>query len=67
MKKYFWRDTESELSPLETNAGIVMHYSSIYKALDDMLGLCEGDDPDHPLSSRSVGVMGDPENDSQRD
>ncbi|WP_321492354.1 hypothetical protein [uncultured Desulfobacter sp.] len=59
MKKCFWREQEFELSSLETNAGIVEHYSLMYKALDKMLGLGEGDDPDHPLSFRSAGVMED--------
>lgn len=67
MKKYFWREAESERSSLETKVGSVEHFSSMYMALDDMLGLCEGDDPDHPLFSSSVGVMDDPENDSQKD
>nr|WP_320192039.1 hypothetical protein [uncultured Desulfobacter sp.] len=67
MKKYFWRETESGLPPLETNTRIVEHYSSLYKALDDMLGLCEDDDPDHPLSCRADQVIEGKEDDSQRD
>jgi hypothetical protein len=56
VKNFFWEEADSESPPLETNGGITEHCSSMYKALDEVLGLSDGDDPDHPLSSgRSVG------------
>lgn len=41
MKKYFWEKTEPESSALETITGNAGHKSSMHKALDDLLGLCE--------------------------
>nr|WP_321399111.1 hypothetical protein [uncultured Desulfobacter sp.] len=67
MKKYFWTEAEFELPPPETNVCIAEHYSSLYKALDDMLGLCEDDDSDHPLSCRTGPIMEGKEDDSKRD
>ncbi|WP_321416721.1 hypothetical protein [uncultured Desulfobacter sp.] len=53
MKKYFWGKAESGSSSFETNAEVNAQYVSLYKALDEMFGLNEDDDPDHPLSPKS--------------
>ena len=53
MEKYFWGEAESGSSSFETNAEVNAQYVSLYKALDEMFGLNEDDDPDHPLSPKS--------------
>ncbi|WP_320039882.1 hypothetical protein [uncultured Desulfobacter sp.] len=51
MEKYFGREAESESVSFKTKVDINVQYASLYKALDEMFGLNDDDDPDHPLSS----------------
>jgi hypothetical protein len=50
-ENFFWEEADSESSQFETNGGATERCSSMYKALDEVLGLSDGDDPEHPLSS----------------